>query len=80
MDLILGNIGLSGWIVIAGFGGLAKYLMNMVKDKNIKHKFEKDVEKIRKEYLDTLKKEIESQKDTFFQKELSEFDLSGFDE
>ena len=56
MDLILGNIGLSGWIVIAGFGGLAKYLMNMVKDKNIKHKFEKDVEKIRKEYLDTLKK------------------------
>ena len=80
MDLILGNIGLSGWIVIAGFGGLAKYLMNMVKDKNIKHKFEKDVEKIRKEYLDTLKKEIESQKDTFFQKELSEFDLSGFDQ
>ena len=80
MDLILGNIGLSGWIVIAGFGGLAKYLMNMVKDKNIKHKFEKDVEKIRKEYLDTLKKEIESQKDIFFQKELSEFDLSGFDQ
>ena len=30
---MIGNIGLSGWIVIAGFGGLAKYIMNYVKDK-----------------------------------------------
>ena len=76
---MIGNIGLSGWIVIAGFGGLAKYIMNYVKDKNIQKQFEKNINKIRTEYLEMIKKEIESQKDTFFEKELKEYDLTEFD-
>ena len=76
---MLGNIGLSGWIVIAGFGSLAKYIMKYVKDKNVKKQFEKNINKIRNEYLEMIKKEIESQKDTFFEKELKEYDLTGFD-
>jgi DNA replication protein DnaC len=76
---MIGNIGLSGWIVIAGFGGLAKYIMKYVKDKNIQKQFEKNINKIRTEYLEMIKKEIESQKDTFFEKELKEYDLTEFD-
>ena len=76
---MFGNIGLSGWIVIAGFGSLAKYIMKYVKDKNVKKQFEKNINKIRNEYLEMIKKEIESQKDTFFEKELKEYDLTGFD-
>ena len=53
--------------------------MNYVKDKNIQKQFEKNINKIRTEYLEKIKKEIESQKDNFFEKELKEYDLTEFD-
>ena len=74
---LISNFSYAG-VVIAGLGGLIKYIKKKFKEKNLEELFEKKIQNIKNEYLTSLKSQIEKDKDTLFSKELSEFDINEF--